>query len=254
MSRNIINDNKMARVGITEPFVVVSDGISHYFGGRQEWYDMFQKPKLHKYGCGIVAAVNTYLYLTGNTKVTKAEFMSFTDEFIQMYPFSRLFLNTGLGVLPWQMTSYIKRKCKAYGINVRADWKGRGGIDSLYEKMKEALRKDTPVIWAFFNLKPSHKIQFYKYIDGKFKDTYFDEHDIEQKYDGVNSHYVTVTALYEKSQEGHMERWVEISSWGSKYYVNYREFEIFVRNAGGIFNPANLINGYCSNILIVDKS
>lgn len=245
--------NRGVRTGLTKPFVIVNDGMVDYFGGRQEWYDPAFRPKLHKYGCGVVAAVNTYLYLAGITRVTKVGYMSLVEEFLQMYPLSRFCLNTGLGVLPLQMSSYIKRKCRAAGIQVNPDWLGRTGLSSLYEKMKEALVQDTPVIWAFFNLRPSHKIQFYKYVNGQFKDTYLDEHDIEQRYDGVNSHYVTVTALYETTQGDHKERWVEISSWGYRYYISYKEFEIFVRNAGGIFNPANLINGYCSNILIVNK-
>ena len=241
------------RRGVTESFVIVKDGFSNFFGGRQEWYDLDFRPKIHKYGCGIVAAVNTYLYMAGITRVTKIGYMSLVEEFIRMYPFSRFCLNTGLGALPWQMTSYIKRKCRAAGIDVHPDWLGHAGLDNLYEKMKAALAEDTPVIWAFFNLKPSHKIQFYKYVKGQFRDTYLDEHFLEHKYDGVNSHYVTVTAVYEQENEGHLDRWVEISSWGSKYYVNYKEFEVFVRNSGGFLNPVNLINGYCSNILIVER-
>lgn len=246
-------DKRSIRTGVNQEFLAVLDGMREVFGGRQEWYDETYRPKLHKYGCGVVAAVNTYLYLAGITKVTKEGYMSLVEEFIQMCPLSRFCLNTGLGVLPWQMSSYIKRKCRAAGIRVNPDWLGRAGVDSLYEKMKAALSEDTPVIWAFFNLKPSHKIQFYKYINGEYRDTYIDEHDMERRYDDVNSHYVTVTAVYEREVDGHLQRWVEISSWGSRYYVNYEEFQSFVRNAGGRLNPVNLINGYCSNILFIKK-
>lgn len=245
--------NRGVRTGLTKPFVIVNDGIVDYYGGRQEWYDLTYRPMLHKYGCGVVAAVNTYLYLAGITRVTKNGYMSLVDEFVRMYPLSRLCLNTGLGVLPWQMSSYIKRKCRAAGIKVGPDWQGRRGVGNLYEKMKQALSEDTPVIWAFYNLKPSHKIQFYKYINGEFRDTYLDQHDMEHRYDDVNSHYVTVTAVFESEKDGKLQRWVEISSWGSKYYVNYEEFQSFVRNAGGRLNPVNLINGYCSNILFIKK-
>ncbi|MDC7280058.1 hypothetical protein NXH64_11165 [Butyrivibrio fibrisolvens] len=243
----------MERTGIEEGFVLVRDFHREYFGGNQGWFSEDDRPKVNKYGCGIIAAVNTYLYLAGITRVTKNGYMSLVDEFVRMYPLSRLCLNIGLGVLPWQMSSYIKRKCRAAGIKVEPDWQGRRGVGNLYEKMKQALSEDTPVIWAFYNLKPSHKIQFYKYINGEFRDTYLDQHDMEHRYDDVNSHYVTVTAVFESEKDGKLQRWVEISSWGSKYYVNYDEYKNFVRNAGGILNPLNLVNAYCSNILIIKK-
>lgn len=246
-------DHRGLRTGIEERFVLVSDGYNNFYGGRQEWFSEEERPKFYKYGCGIIAAVNSYLYLAGINWITRVDYMILVREFVKKYPSSRLFLNMGIGVLPWQMSSYIKRKCTASGIRVTAHWHGREGIDTLYEKMKLALEKKNPVIWAFYNLNPTHKVQFYKYINGEFKDSYRDSNYMEHRYDGVNSHYVTVTAVCEREIDGRKERWVEISSWGSRYYVNYDEFLAFVKNPGGIFNPANIINGYCSNILIVHK-
>ncbi|SHI77878.1 hypothetical protein [Pseudobutyrivibrio xylanivorans] len=241
------------RIGIKDKFVSVNDGFFRLFGGRQEFFSETYRPKISKYGCGIVAAINSYLYIAQVNQISKDDFMTLVQDYLDMYPTSKILLNLGVGVLPWQMSSYIQRKCKSVNINVKASWRGREGVSSLYNKMKAALLEDMPVIWAFYNLKSSHRIQFYKYIDGKFKDTYFDEQDKEHKYDDVNSHYVTVTGIIERENNGYLERWVEISSWGSKYYVNYDEYENFVRNAGGILNPLNLVNAYCSNILIIKK-
>ena len=242
------------RTGIEERFILVSDGYNNHYGGRQEWFPEAASPKVHKYGCGIVAAINVYLYLAKINWISRADYMILVREFLSMYPTSGFLLNTGIGILPWQMSSYIKRKCASAGISVKSAWLGRDGIDGMYEHMKKALENNTPLIWAFFNLKPSHKIQFYKYSNGEFRDTYLDAKSIEHHCDKVNSHYVTVTAVIEREVDDKLQRWVEISSWGSKYYVNYAEFEHFVREGGGKINPVNLINGYCSNILIIDKS
>ena len=248
-----IEDGSCIRIGVDKEFITVSDGWNEFFGGRQEWFPEEYRPDIHKYGCGIVAAVNVYLYLAGITRISKIGYMTLVSEFLQRFPSSGILLNTGLGVFPWQMSAFIRKKCEAASIKVYPDWKGRGGVNNLYFKMKEALENNTPVIWAFYNMNPSHKLQFYRYVNGEFKDTFMDSQSMEHRYDGVNSHYVTVTAVYETKHEESLERWVEISSWGSKYYVNYDEYENFVRNHGGIFNPVNLINAYCSNILIVER-
>lgn len=208
------------------------------YGGDQAWFiDFLGDGKLYSgYGCGIVASVNQYLYLTGQTTITYEEYENLAYKFIcaedqpaagrDTHSEVRKQAITGpiKGALPRQMTEYVEHTCKNKGINVKTDWDYVQGYQNDYQNIKKQLKEGIPVIWAVNDNKENAKkagddtkvgVMFYEYKKGTYT----------VKYKAVTSHYVTATAIYEDTDAtGKTRRMVEISSWGEKLYVDYDQY------------------------------
>ena len=111
-------------------------------------------------------------------------------------------LVAGLNIL------FIKRK-----LPYRAFWAVSGR--KLWQRVEDMLNQDLPVILAvgpnFPAFWQNHKLDFYvKTRDGRYV-----------KSAATKGHYVTATGIDDE--------WLQISSWGRKYYVNRSEYDSYVK-------------------------
>ncbi|MCM1084697.1 MAG: hypothetical protein NC428_14630 [Clostridium sp.] len=235
-------DPRGIRTGIDERFItvlnddgtVMSDGKG--FGGAQKWLD----PKIGDHACGIVAAVNTYLYITGQTTITKSQYIKLCEQFCEEHPINTALIGT-IGAIPPSMEDYIEDRCREHGLSINAGWNYLKGTDQ-YDTMKHMLANNIPVIWGLHSQEAckadgseENMLKLYKFkADGGMSE------------ESVKSHYVVATAIYEQEQaDGSYRRMVEVSSWGERYYIDYDEYLDFAK-ANGIDKIKNNVG---SNIM-----
>ena len=240
-----VDDSKRVRIGtVSDDFITVtgvpdSNGKATTYGGAQAWLKDFPEDgQLYSdLGCGIIASVNQYLYLTGQTTISYEEYRNLVYKFIiaEDQPAARRDTHIEVrkqgvkgpigGALPGQMSAYITSMCEDKGVKVSSSWDYIRGYEADYENMKEQLNKGVPVIWAVHNF-DGDKVHFYEYDSSK--GAYLFETDEKtgkiKKGGAASSHYVTVTGIYEDYDDnGKRRRMVEVSSWGKKLYVDYDE-------------------------------
>ncbi|SDA60293.1 hypothetical protein SAMN02910275_01485 [Butyrivibrio sp. INlla18] len=222
------------------------DGLLHVLDNR-----------LNENGCGVVAAVNQYLYLTGQYNISEEDYKKLANGFflcedMDLDSYSegcasalRSFAVIGpTGALPVQMCNYVEGMCiKAENsVEVSSHWDLTQDYEKDYVNIKKQLSNDIPVIWAFHDNLNGIVLETGKDLG------FVDEKDIEKlsikKYDAAtgtyidtytaDSHYVTVTAIYENyDNNGELKRMVEISTWGEKAYVDYDEYVEYVSKHPG---------------------
>ena len=245
------------RTGIDENFITVlnDDGtekkdknnIELGFGGYQGWIDS----EISGSACGVVAAVNTFLYITGQTTITESEYVDLCMQFCDEHPLDNYLMEKEIfGAIPSSMGDYIEDRCEEQGLSIKTSWNWYKGVNQ-YDTMKKMLANNIPVIWGLYSKRK--ELTFYKYE----VDSY-----VPKKH--INSHYVVATAIYEQEQaDGSYRRMVEVSSWGERYYIDYDEFldfsEVyFIKHpdftVGNVFgNPLiegeKIINTIGSNIM-----
>ncbi len=245
----IVKNSNRTRIGaVNDSFITVTDvpgkngKLTTTYGGAQEWFkdapnfDEKYRKKLSDFGCGAIASVNQYLYLTGQTTISYDDYKQLIYDFVDakdkpsgqaLEAFNRkTALYTINGYTPKQMTGYVTRMCDSKGVNISTKWDCAQDYEKDYQSMKEQLNKGVPVIWSVNDFENCGKdnndvtktgVKFYTY----------DESSGEYKAikNPVTSHYVTATAIYEDADEnGKKRRMVEISSWGNKYYVDYDQY------------------------------
>ena len=251
------DEGRGIRTGIKgSGFVTITDLPYNNYGGSQMWYQQTDwywdlENRTRGNGCGVIAAVNMYLYMTGQTEVTQAEFKALVDEYFNAGDYDgENFVVRGAtsgarkaavkgftGATPEQIEDFIERMCAKYPdkpVTVQVEWDWGKGMEDDYETMKANLSNDTPVVWAWFDWNNgvfggNEKLQLYYYYDytGQYeKQNYKDPNTGEQKDRGCSpSHYVTVTAIYEVvNDDGSVRRMIEVSTWGEKVYVDYDEY------------------------------
>lgn len=245
----VVKDSNRVRIGaVNDSFITVTDvpgkngKLTTAYGGAQEWFkddpnlDEKYRKKLSDFGCGAIASVNQYLYLTGQTTISYDDYKQLVYDFVDakdkpsgqaLEAFNRkTALYTISGYTPNQMTGYVTRMCDNKGVNISTSWDYVEDYEQDYQSMKEQLNKGVPVVWSIHDFENAYKKNddktkvgaiFYKY-DNK-TGTYTDSKN------KVTSHYVTVTAIYEDTDEtGKTRRLVEVSSWGEKFYVDFDQY------------------------------
>lgn len=215
-------DPRGIRTGIDESFITVlnDDGTEKKddndnelgFGGNQGWIDS----EISESSCGVVAAVNTYLYITGQTTITESEYVDLCMQFCDEHPVNTALIGT-FGAVPSTMGDYIEDRGEEYGLSIKTSWNWYKGSDQ-YDTMKKMLANNIPVIWGLYSVRK--ELTLYRYeVDNYVK---------KKEGDEVNSHYVVATAIYEQEQaDGSYRRMVEVSSWGQRYYIDYDEYVNF---------------------------
>ena len=220
------------------------------YGGNQHWYMNAEwwhplQRATSGNGCGVIAAVNMYLYMTGRTEVTKAEFEEIIKQYYLANELGRGGDGTSIarqaavlgptGATPEQIEFYVEWMCAHdpdHPSTVKMEWDYSQGYETDYDNMKKQLEQGIPVVWAVFDWHNGvgtgdEYLHFYNYDAST--NTYTDG-------GGASSHYVTVTAIYEKvNDDGSVSRMVEVSSTGQRQYIDYDEYIEFVSG-----NPANV--------------
>lgn len=252
----VVKNANRVRVGtVNDTFITVTNvpdkngKLTNKYGGAQEWFandpnlDKRLSKQLSDFGCGSVASVNQYLYLTGQTTITYDDYKQLVYDFVDakdqpaaLQGIQSVARKTTLytidGFAPNQMTSYVTNMCDSKGVSVSTKWDYLQDYEKDYQSMKEQLNKGVPVIWSINDFENCSKdyndptktgAKFYTYNEtsGEYK----------ASSNQVTSHYVTATAIYEDTDEkGKTRRLIEISSWGNKYYVDYDQYIDSVRN------------------------
>ena len=240
------------------------------FGGNQEWMKealgTWKGRAIGGYGCGLIGASDLLIHLLGNgitshcvssknpddlsekkeeindSGVGRDDYLSFIrymeKRYFHIYPklgLSGILLALGLNLYFFFNRRYIKETA---GCRYTARW--AVWPSKMLDRIKEMLSNDIPVIISigpgFFR---KNKLKFYKKtVNASGEETY-------KQVTETKDHYVTITGVIEaKKQDDKDITLLEISSWGKKYYVNYAEYQNFVRHND---------NYYFSNILYIKK-
>ena len=251
-SFTVVDANRVRIGTVSDSFVEINyvDGSGKNvtsYGGDQSWFrdGPFHGNAIDLNGCGIIAAVNQYLYLTGQTQISQADYKKMVHGFLkakdQLTP-AREKISLGriaaiygpTGALPTQMTDYVDNMCADKGMKVFSNWDYFQDYEHDYESIKKQLNNGVPVIWAMHDFENAFKndtsklgVSFYSYDSSNGTYT--------KSGAEASSHYVVITAIYEeKDTAGTSRRMLEISSWGKKYYVDYDQYIDFVSD-----NPHN---------------
>lgn len=179
-------------------------------------------------GCGITALGDTFLYLAcrdgrygikeneglRNRVLTEEEYKEYYNRIYQFIGGIPSWGNNGLSFL--RLQNKFNRMAKRERWHLRAMWGFRGG--KIYDRAAEMLDQDIPVIlcvpFLFGKKNKGQGVRFYRKREGEF---------IEAAV--VSAHYVTITGVIKEKGRSYME----ISSWGKMYYIDWLEYEEFIR-------------------------
>lgn len=175
-------------------------------------------------GCGVVALSDLLLYF-GNGGRVIPENRSYVnrvnrEEDYKAY-YNRIYDYLGgvtmkNGISGMKLARGFNRLSRREGWELCAHW----GFSArkLYGRMEEMLCRDIPVILCIpmmiFKKDKKDGLPFYVRKSGKL-----------EKACTVTAHYVMVTGIFIENGESLLE----ISSWGKKYYVNWKECEKMIR-------------------------
>ncbi len=202
------------------PYISVQyqDGLS--YGGSQR---MSESKILKSSGCGVVAALDLLLYLTKSRSIhvdSKLKALSLFDaipwkkynhmlsrlcrSYFPVIPYHGM---NGLGLMAGMQMFFLKNKMPYschWCISDRDLWK----------KVYQMLDEDIPVIMSVgpnFPLiwKKGKAILYIKNDKGNYTPA-----------SSVKAHFITITGID--------DNWIEISSWGKRFYINRRNYEEYV--------------------------
>lgn len=194
---------------LQKPFLCIENAGLKSYGGNQMLSD---SAAIRKCGCGPVAALDTVLYLeqtTAPSPLSLPEYNRMLSDVTKRYfplipPFG---INGLLFVLG------INRLLHARNLPYRALWMLSGG--KLWSRVEELLSKDIPVILSvgpnFPQFWQNNRLPFYcKTPNGEYR-----------RVTATKGHYVTATGID--------DQWLQISSWGKRYFINRIEYENYTR-------------------------
>ena len=79
------------RIGLNTDFITIIDDngmLLEKFGGDQSWLD----DSVSDSSCGVIAIVNTYLYMTGQTTITKKDYIELCKRFLNDNKFDNILI------------------------------------------------------------------------------------------------------------------------------------------------------------------
>lgn len=227
-------------------------------------------------GCGLISVADKLLYLSKvnskfETDFTKLAIQEDKDEndldnkkrIVYCYDYesylnyvselnSTYFMTSKNGWMGTFLSYYWNLYMSANGTNLYATWGVSEG--NILPKMKEMLSNDIPVTLSvgpakeFFedvvdeeniedieNLKDIETLDDLKIAwkqDERVTLFYYKEGKWERSFS--KNHYITVTGLKEDGVAGNI--WMEVSSWGKKYYMRYDDYIHFISNHNATFS------------------
>lgn len=207
---------------LNHPYVSVVSAVrnSPSYGGNQSWTDI---KHLKKYGCGLVAGTDLMLYLHQTRADCRSPLFELVPEgeVLSEELYLRLLQTVNRKYLPvipffgmngFMLSGGLNLYFRHSKIKLRAGW--RIFSFGLWETMGRMLEEDIPVIFSiganFPMMWRGQKLKLYVRRGDSYVSTA-----------AVNAHYVTVTGMD--------DRWLAVSTWGKKYYINREEFTRYVR-------------------------
>lgn len=176
-------------------------------------------------GCGVIAFSDLLLYLGSSSGRVIPESRSYVNrtnkEMAYREYYNSIYDYLG-GVSMKNGISGFKLAMRFNRLSKREDWKlrSRWGFSArkLYGRIEEMLSKDLPVVLCvpmiLFKKDKKEGLPFYVEKNGEM-----------EKSCTVTAHYVMVTGILKENDT----IFLEISSWGKKYYVNWKEYDYMIR-------------------------
>lgn len=204
------------------PLSLVKDGKT-YFGGNQR---LFADATMRGYGCGVIAAADLVYYLamknpdyaTPYTGIPECGTLDF-EKYERMCSHLRssfMPIIPHLGKTGPALAAGLNAYFSRYRIPIRAKW--CIGHEKLFERIEEMLSEDLPVIFSVGANFPlfwgKHKVNLYtRSENGEMRPS-----------SATRAHFMTVTGIDEE--------FLELSSWGGKYYMSRKEYLGYVKAYG----------------------
>jgi len=226
----------MKMLELRHPYIEVQTARGVSCGGGQQFSE---SAMVRRCGCGIIAALDTLLYLSRWHMVGPVPYFRrfpaegpvpfhvYTDcvkalsrRYFPMIPYRGINgLLLALGMQAFFHDQHMPFSARWCMISSR-----------LWERIEEMLRQDLPVIMSVGPNLPliweNHRVRFYvRTPEGRYLPAA-----------AANAHYFTVIGMD--------ETWLRISSWGNLYYLNRREFEDYVNHHSA---------GFVNNVVYIDK-
>lgn len=216
---------------LQQEYIAVKTENENSYGGNQNWYE---KGLLSDYGCGLVALGDILLYMTkterisfpsakrlcGEGNVKKQEYLSYIKKLGRflwwMFPLTK-------GVPGPLLAVWFNWICFWNKSPYKATWSVPSA--KIHKAISVMLEKDIPVLFS---------------VGANFPWIWKREGvNLYQKQSGLICtgkacrHYMTITGM--KQDEVHGEL-LQISSWGKKYYIKWKDYEDFLRKKScGLF-------------------
>lgn len=191
---------------LKQPYLEIEMKSGYSFGGNQAW---FARKYLRDSACGVIGAADVLLHLQGKMQMTETEYVEFAKMLYRKYlPVIPKFGMNGLTLMIGLNRYFAKKK-----LPYRSYW--NISKKKMLTRIDGMLARDIPVIMSigpnFPKFWGKEKVTLYmKTKEGNYTPK-----------TKVKAHFVIVT--------GRDHLWLQISSWGKEYYIDYKEFEEYVK-------------------------
>jgi hypothetical protein len=223
-----------------------------YYGGNQMWFSDDNKRSrdyiIHHYGCGTIATADLFLYLAiksdayrngvtesvlkGTDSAYYKDYMSYVRKVNTYYTKTKRYI----AVLGPRIAHAFNSYARIYQYRLRAKWKLGLSYYDMLAYIEEMLSRDIPIILSIGPNTPflwqNKGISFYN------REVINDTDHYQQVRSNVNSHYVTITGIYNQLTNNKEKIMLHISSWGKSFYINYNEYRDYIDNVGDSFTSS----------------
>lgn len=216
-------------------YICISSQTNHSYGGNQNWHSRQKKigleARLSRFGCGTIALADLWLYLTKrfcktdltapvfqkDGTISQELYMQYIRIINRRYTFTVPYSGVTAPVMQLAFNRYAHR----YDLPLHAKYHCFINSRGMLELILKSLQNDLPVILAigpnFPKFWKKNGVIFYtKNGTDSFTPCCHD----------VHAHYVTITGVYFPPSHPPM---LEISSWGQKYFINFREYREYIK-------------------------
>lgn len=232
----------MKRIELQNPeYVRINYKGSISYGGNQNWFSeekwMSRDYRISKWGCGLIALSDLFLYLARANRMYQTDAVSLARVFRPVlewedYQKYIYYIHTRfaqvtpeIGVNGVALAFAVRKYCIKYKIPLTIAWKGFLDGQQMLRAIRKMLKENLPVI---ISIGPNTPIVF----RGKgitFYTMTEKEEFIPSGSQNVHGHYVVVTGIIGLKHKRIMLR---ISSWGKEYYMDYQEYRDYVEQEG----------------------
>lgn len=227
------------------------NGSTKSYGGRQGWFgyimtesDAYNNETYGKYltsqniaksGCGLISSADGLLYICRKMGISnyviknwyQNDVIDINDyaEYIWYMESTQLGVDSTLGLNGYSMAHGLNNYYSLHDIDLKATW----GVDKddILDKTIEMLKNDIPVTLSIgpyaLGLKDGYGVNFYIEDTSSSTPAYINR---PWSSDKVNNHYVTVTAVIIDDITN--KTYLQISSYGEKYFIDYDEYEEYI--------------------------
>ncbi|MDD6571340.1 MAG: hypothetical protein PUF12_03010 [Thermoflexaceae bacterium] len=218
----------MRTVELKHPFIRVKDEEQVSFGGNQNW---FPQKRLAYYGCGLVSVGDIILYLTRHGKmplqsiagkvsgqeiIEQEEYLNYLRKLSQRFFYVSYCIR---GITGPMLSVGFNLMSMMNGSPYKATW--GVPVSKIHMAVTKMLEKDIPVL---FSVGANFPLIWRKKGVKLYQKT---ATPVFVCCGSTHKHYMTITGIVQDDHNGELLR---ISSWGKEYYIQWEEYENFIRH------------------------